>query len=427
MAINLLFTCSKFVFNPFLFSIFLYLILIPSRKKDIQLLPLCGSLIFGYQWGLLVIITVQIFTLFVKVKPQWTHRILCLYLAMASAPPVSEFLGMTFAMIYPFSDLTLNLICLVPEALLCLGLYSLMSNYQPIINGIRIELSKNLQFFRTVCWILWGLMIIDYSLILASMKIEGKAFIIFVFVYLFTFVLLIINFMLMIIQNHQLTETKVRNAETKQIFAYTDQLEAANLSLRKNRHDYRNSLLALDGYLHDADIVGAKSYLRELIDYHNDLHSATHALITSLANLKVKPLKYLILPKLIQAQHRGVKVTVEINKELTEIPGNLVDLTRCLGILLDNALQACISQPSPQLNLIVNRYGNGACSITVQNTINQQLNLKQIFVPGITNKANHAGLGLANLQEIVDHNSDFSLSIRQDSQTIAFELLLQKG
>ena len=97
-------------------------------------------------------------------------------------------------------------------------------------------------------------------------------------------------------------------------------MEEANISLRKARHDYKNSLLALNGYLLTADVAGASKYLEELVADSNRLQEAANSMTLELANLQIKELKYLIIDKLQQAQDQGIKTKVEINKPIATLP-----------------------------------------------------------------------------------------------------------
>ena len=52
-------------------------------------------------------------------------------------------------------------------------------------------------------------------------------------------------------------------------------------------------------------------------------------------------IKSIIYSKIIPAIKEGINVTTNINEKITDFPIGTIDLVRILGILLDNALEAC--------------------------------------------------------------------------------------
>ena len=228
-------------------------------------------------------------------------------------------------------------------------------------------------------------------------------------------------------KNQEIMATRIQKAEIQQIQEYSSRLEEANISLRKARHDYKNSLLALNGYLLTADVAGASKYLEELVADSNRLQEAANSMTLELANLQIKELKYLIIDKLQQAQDQGIKTKVEINKPIATLPVNIVSIIRCVGIFLDNAIEACQSQADGQISVLLTKYSGNNYSLIVQNTISQPVNLAQVLKPRVTSKQNHDGLGLDNVNEIVNSDPYLSLEIEQSVSEISFELVIQKG
>ena len=100
-------------------------------------------------------------------------------------------------------------------------------------------------------------------------------------------------------------------------------------------------------------------------------------------------------------------------------------MIKATGILLDNAIEACESQKDSWLNFLLTKYGKNVYSLVVQNSINTKLDVQQILKAGFSSKDNHAGLGLANLNEMIDNDPNLSLEIKQTDSQISFELLIQ--
>jgi two-component system sensor histidine kinase AgrC len=240
-------------------------------------------------------------------------------------------------------------------------------------------------------------------------------------------VILFFNLYRTIQENQKIIATRIQNAEIEQIQEYSSRLENANITLRKARHDYKNNLLSLNGYLLTNDVVGAEKYLAELVNDNNRLQEATKSMTLELSNLRIKELKYLIIDKLQQAQDKGIHTKVEINKLIDAFPTNIVSIIRCIGIFLDNAIEACQYQKDAEIHVLITKYSGSNYSLIVQNTITNIVNISEILKPTITNKRNHEGLGLDNVNEIVNNDPYLSLEIEQNLKEISFELIIQKG
>ncbi|WP_332370143.1 GHKL domain-containing protein [Lactobacillus delbrueckii] len=93
----------------------------------------------------------------------------------------------------------------------------------------------------------------------------------------------------------------------------------------------------------------------------------------------------------------------------------------------DNAIEACQSQADGQISVLLTKYSGNNYSLIVQNTISQPVNLAQVLKPRVTSKQNHDGLGLDNVNEIVNSDPYLSLEIEQSVSEISFELVIQKG
>lgn len=287
------------------------------------------------------------------------------------------------------------------------------------------EAGNNLSILKTINWIACALTFAAVS-IEVTLEFDLAGALILYLAWGIIAVIVLFSILEILKQNKQYLQASVQKAEIKQIQEYSARLEEANMNLRKARHDYKNSLLSLNGYLLDNDVLAAQKYLNKLVGENNRLQNANETMTLELANLKVKELKYLLIDKLQQAQNQGIHVKAEINKEIDHFPENIVTLIRCTGILLDNAIEACQNQTGPYINVLLTKYTNNSYSFVIQNSITKEIDIDEVLKPKVTSKKNHQGLGLANLNEIVNNDSNLSLEIGQNEKEITFELVIQK-
>ena len=88
---------------------------------------------------------------------------------------------------------------------------------------------------------------------------------------------------------------------------------------------------------------------------------------------------------------------------------DIIDLSRCLGILLDNAIEASLSSEKKRLNIAFIKK-NSSILIIISNTFKGVIPpLSKIFKTGFSTKGKNRGLGLSNLSEIMNNYSNTTL------------------
>lgn len=423
---------SNLYFNPYLFALGLYFILEHPKKLKIALAFIIFiPFLFNYEIILGIIISLQVITvLFERKNYIWLKEILLYYLIALVEPAVGELFGgivqglSILIFRYSLNYWNLNIICLIPEALFCWLIWYLNERYYYQIKKAINEMSTNLKYFNALIWIIGSLTITDYILWMLAYDNTTLALFLMLASLIITGIV-IFNLYEALRQNQNYLRVSVENAELQEVRHYTHQLEQANINLRKARHDYKNSLLSLNGYLADQNIEGAQHYLDTVINYTNHVQKVSQTLTLELANLKVNELKYLLIQKLQLAQEKEIHTKVEINKEISSFPCNIMGLIRCSGILLDNAIEACTNQSDPQISVLLTEYPNQAYSLTFTNTVTKPININNVLKIGRTSKKDHQGIGLANVNEIVNNDPCLSLAIEQEKNQISFELLIQ--
>lgn len=422
-------------FNPYLFCLGLFLILRPFNKwralvSIILFLPILGD----YDVMLVALLVVQLIAYWLTRRyPLLLTDLFFYYLVVLLVPFVGETIGglVQFSSIGLFhhflSYLSLNLICLLPEVLFCWLVYLLQNKRNFKWRHSLVEAETNQGFFRFIVGFVWLISVISYSLwfLLENLTLKSWAMYSLTAVVFVLSCLAFVNLYVMFQQNQKYLQARIKTAQITALQHYTSHLEEANQALRRARHDYKNSLLGLNGYLIESNLSGAQTYLNKLVGNNARLQKASGTMTLELANLKVKELKYLLIAKLQRAQEQGIQTKVEVNQEIDHFPADIVTLVRCVGILLDNALEACSKQKRPHINVLLTKYANNSCVLVIQNTITHHLELKQIFKVGQTSKKNHQGLGLANVNQLVATDLHLSLEVDQEPKMISFELIMQ--
>ncbi|WP_425613259.1 GHKL domain-containing protein [Xylocopilactobacillus apicola] len=118
---------------------------------------------------------------------------------------------------------------------------------------------------------------------------------------------------------------------------------------------------------------------------------------------------------------RKINVTVECIPEINIEKIDPFNLVRCLGIILDNAIEECKKNDAPEIR--IGFFDNsGHTTIIVTNTCAD----KPEITIGKSSKGKNRGFGLQNLHEFVNQCDNLSLSTSCSNGTFVQKLFIKK-
>lgn len=197
--------------------------------------------------------------------------------------------------------------------------------------------------------------------------------------------------------------------EIENYYKYTLRIEKINNDMRKFRHDYVNILLSMSEFIRDDDMDGLKKYFDDNIVPLKDTMQTNSFKINGIERLHIRELKGLLTTKIIQAQENNIRVSIEVPDEINHISMNMIDLSRIMGIILDNAIEASkeIEDPLIQIGFMKN---NDTIVIIVMNKCAKDIpKVHELFKENFSTKGNNRGLGLSTLKEIVENTDNVLL------------------
>lgn len=182
---------------------------------------------------------------------------------------------------------------------------------------------------------------------------------------------------------------------------YTKNLETVYNNLRSFKHDYLNIMTSLAAYIDEKKYRELETFFYEhILPMKNDLAHQNSAL-NNLLHIHTLELKSIIYTKLILAINQNIEVNVDIPDEIDSINMDPIDLTRVMGIYLDNAIEASLETKNPVINFHLGKM-NGDTIIIISNTfIDKGLSISQMYKKEVTTKENGHGIGLYNVSEIL--------------------------
>ena len=201
------------------------------------------------------------------------------------------------------------------------------------------------------------------------------------------------------------SEVKSENQKLEQQKKYILALEKNNNEIRKFKHDFNNIILGLDGYINndDFDKEKLKKYFNSTIMNFNNNIELNDIVIAKLNSIKVSSLKSLITNKVLMAQNNNINVDINIQGEINDFHTDEMQLSRILGILLDNAIEASLEVPDDkkiEVNII---QIDKTTDIQISNTFNNTgTPITDFNKEGFSTKGTNRGLGLSSAHEIAN-------------------------
>ena len=147
-------------------------------------------------------------------------------------------------------------------------------------------------------------------------------------------------------------------------------------STKTFRHDFNNIMQAIGGYIQTNNLYDLKKYYNNLIPECfkiNNLYRFHSKLIEDAAIYSIISDKYNL------AEKYNIKMSLNISTNLNTLKSDTYTITRILGILLDNAIEASKECSQKIINLSFQDY-NDKQLIIVENTyLSKGISIKKIF------------------------------------------------
>lgn len=205
--------------------------------------------------------------------------------------------------------------------------------------------------------------------------------------------------------------------EIENYYKYTLQIEKINHEMRKFRHDYVNILSTMSDFIREDDMEGLDQYFHEEILPMQDSMQMNAIKINGIENLKVREIKGLLTTKILQAQEKNIRISIEVPETIEKIEMPIINLSRVIGILLDNAIEASekiVDDPLIQIAFIKNE--DDSVMFIVMNKCDTDMpRVHTLFQENFSTKGKNRGLGLSTLKELTDTTSNVLLDTTIDN------------
>ncbi len=213
------------------------------------------------------------------------------------------------------------------------------------------------------------------------------------------------------------TKLDITSKNLEQEKYYNTTLKVLFDDIRTFRHDFGNIVQSIGGYINNNDIDGLKQYYKQLQMDCEDIKSLE---MLNPATINDPAIYSLLTAKYYKATDLGIEMKIHVSLSLENLNMKIYEFTRVIGILLDNAIEACERCEDKIINLEIRRDEKSPRQLLlIQNTYcDKNINLDRIREKGYTSKkddGNPHGLGLWEVNKILNKSKNLNLFTTKDS------------
>lgn len=301
------------------------------------------------------------------------------------------------------------------------SLFSIFIIYIPIIRKLLLKVinifKKNNNFIKY----LYVFIIIIYIIILKN----GLEFLLKSNYYInVLFIIGIVVILNIIIRNESKYEQL--KEENKQMLNYVTKYEKIITAQGKTNHEFKNQLMVIRGYaqMNSNKII---EYIDEIVEDSNKAGSSY--LISQLNNFPDGGIKGLLYYKLSIMEDENIKYSINVEKGVktklkTLSINNYKNITKILGVLLDNAIDASNKSKHKKINISVIK-DNKNIVFKIYNTYKGKIDIEKIGT-GYTSKGNGHGYGLRLVKDIINEDKLFNISHNLEDNYFVSSLYIKK-
>lgn len=191
----------------------------------------------------------------------------------------------------------------------------------------------------------------------------------------------------------------------------------------EKNHEYKNQLLVLKGYLNDKKKL--EEYLNTLIDDHR---TGDNYEIRQLSKIKQPGIKQLLYCKIQKIKKSNITFCPYISDSIKTVFNNfdvfmIKDITKLLGILLDNSIDASKNSNEKEIFLNIDK-DKKYINIRIKNSIDSKKGLEKVGKKRYSTKGHGHGFGLLLAKDIIRKNEKLELVTDIDEKYFSQTLII---
>ena len=207
---------------------------------------------------------------------------------------------------------------------------------------------------------------------------------------------------------------------------YVTKYEKIITAQGKTNHEFKNQLMVIRGY--------AQMNCNKIIDYIDEIvedsnKAGSSYLISQLNNFPDGGIKGLLYYKLSIMEDENIKYSINVEKGVktklkTLSTNNYKNITKILGVLLDNAIDASKKSKHKKINISVIK-DNKNIIFKIYNTYKGKIDIEKVGT-GYTSKGKGHGYGLRLVKDIINEDKLFNISHNLEDNYFVSSLYIKK-
>lgn len=188
------------------------------------------------------------------------------------------------------------------------------------------------------------------------------------------------------------------------------------------KHDYNNVMHILDGYIREHQYDQLQNYLNQLLGeckQVNNLSIINEEIFNEPAIYGIVGAKYFV------ATEANIPFDLVVKTDIKDIPFPMPELSRILGILMDNAIEATSKVEDKYMKLEF-LFDERKCAdiIRITNTFdpNIKIDVKEIFKRGVSTKEIKSGIGLWEVQKLMEKQGNATIDTTIQNNKFTHEI-----
>lgn len=265
-----------------------------------------------------------------------------------------------------------------------------------------IEWYKNKKIVNNIILIFFGLIMMFFFIFYNYLKIESKEIFFINNAFFISVIIFIISFFKEKKDNARLS------SEYDQLLDYVKTYEEVIEEKSKNQHEYNNQLILIREMLGNRN-KKVREYIDQILSIENEQSKSNW--LNKIKNIPNGGLKGLIHYKIVEMQKKKIKLYIDINENVDNkkinkyLTDNLNDISKIIGVYLDNAIEAALKSKEKYI-IIEAECNKDKLNFSISNTYKGGINLSKIDNAGYSKKGKNRGYGLSLVHDIISKRDD---------------------
>lgn len=223
-----------------------------------------------------------------------------------------------------------------------------------------------------------------------------------------------------------MSRMKIQSLETttQQQQIYVQELEQMQQKVRIFRHDYKNMMASIYIQTQEGQVDKIAEFIeKSVINFDFKIGNKIKR-STQLQNIQIIEVKSLLLTKLMLMNDKGINCKIEVIYPLKEVNMTLDEFIICLGILIDNAIEAVEKMDKPEVQILISEQKT-CLTVIISNNILNDVECHDLYKYGYSTKGNNRGVGLFRYKQLTNKYVNIATSTSCNNGVFVQELKIR--